>query len=138
MENNLLKVVAGAPDKPLKIGEVEISCYVLEDETRVLSNRGLVSGLGISWASSISKEGGARLPRFAASKSLEPHITEETRVALTNPILFSYEGNTGHGYPATLLPDICDAYLSARAAGDLQKQQFHIADPMNTTNRFIA
>ena len=27
-----LKSIAGAPDKPLLIGNVEIPCYVLEDE----------------------------------------------------------------------------------------------------------
>lgn len=31
-----LKVIAGAPDKPPTIGDSEIPCYVLEDETRVL------------------------------------------------------------------------------------------------------
>lgn len=43
-----LKVIAGAPDRPLIIGDVEIPCYVLEDETRVLAQLGMVSGLGMS------------------------------------------------------------------------------------------
>ena len=128
MEKEPLRVIAGSPDKPLVIGEIEIPCYVLEGETRVLAQRGLVSSMGISWASSIEVEGGARMPRFAASKSLQPHITAETRAGLTNPILFSYEGNIAYGYPATLLPDLCDAYLAARADGDLQPQQKHIAE----------
>jgi hypothetical protein len=39
----------GADDHPLKIGDIEIPCYVLEDETRVLSHRGMVTGLGMAW-----------------------------------------------------------------------------------------
>ncbi len=36
MAKEPLKVIAGAPDRPLVIGDIEIPCYVLEDETRVL------------------------------------------------------------------------------------------------------
>jgi len=38
-EQQPLKVIAGTPDRPLIIGDIEIPCYVLEDETRVLSVR---------------------------------------------------------------------------------------------------
>ena len=48
MSEQALKVIAGAPDKPLVIGGTEIPCYVLEDETRVLSQRGIFLGLGAS------------------------------------------------------------------------------------------
>ena len=43
-----LEVIAGAADKPLVIGDVEIQCYVLEDETRVLSQGGFLKGCGSS------------------------------------------------------------------------------------------
>ena len=36
-----LEVIAGATDHPLVIGDIEIPCYVLEDETRVLVQRGM-------------------------------------------------------------------------------------------------
>src|SRR5260370_10072085 len=38
----------GAADRPLKIGDIEIACYVLTDGTRVLSQRGLQGGVGLS------------------------------------------------------------------------------------------
>jgi hypothetical protein len=38
----------GAPERPLKIGSIEIPCYVLSDGTRVLAQRGLQSGIGLS------------------------------------------------------------------------------------------
>ncbi len=46
--SNLRKVICGSPDKPLVFDDVEIQCYVLEDETRVLSQTGLQHGVGLS------------------------------------------------------------------------------------------
>ena len=43
-----LKVIAGTPDRPLIIEDIEITCYVLEDETRVLSQSGMFSSLGLA------------------------------------------------------------------------------------------
>ena len=34
----ILKTLAGSSDRPLKIGSASIDCFVLEDETRVLSS----------------------------------------------------------------------------------------------------
>ena len=42
-ESQPLEVIAGAPDRPMIIGEIEIPCYVLEGETRVLSQRGITA-----------------------------------------------------------------------------------------------
>src|SRR5437762_2636665 len=47
----------GAPDRPLKIGAIEIPAYVLTDGTRVLAQRGLQSGIGLSEGGG---KGGAR------------------------------------------------------------------------------
>ena len=44
MSKKTLEVIAGAPDRPLVIGRIEIPCYVLEDETRVLSRAGVPIG----------------------------------------------------------------------------------------------
>ena len=48
---------------------------------------------------------------------------------IENPIKFRHSGGGGiaFGYPATILADICDVVLAARQAGELQKQQEHIA-----------
>ena len=40
-KKNALKVIAGAQDHPLVIGDIYIQCYVLEDETRVLTQSGM-------------------------------------------------------------------------------------------------
>lgn len=129
MNNKLLKTVAGEPDKPLIIGDIEIPCYVLEDETRVLAQRGMFLGLGASRGGA-NNPTGAHLPRFMASKALQPFISNELALALNSPILFQIpKGNIrAYGYPATLLPDICDTFIEARNAEALQKQQIHIAE----------
>src|SRR5947209_460795 len=43
---DLPQAVCGSPDQPLRIGNVEIQCYVLEDGTRVLSQAGFLEALG--------------------------------------------------------------------------------------------
>lgn len=131
-----LKIIAGAPDRPLVVGDIEIPCYVLEDETRVLTQRGVFSAFGTRRGG--HHRGGAELPRFVASKALESHITDTLKVALKNPILFAGPGGVAHGYPATLLPDICDVILAARAAGSLQERQLPIAQRCEVLIRGLA
>ena len=122
-----LKVIAGQPDRPLAIGDIEIPCYVLEDETRVLSQRGFLGALEMSRAS--VRDGEDRMSMFVAGNALAPHATKRTVAEIRQPILFTppHGGRTAYGYPATLLTDICDVVLAARSAGDLQPHQLHIA-----------
>ncbi len=138
MAEKLLKAIAGATDRPLKIGDIEIPCYVLEDETRVLAQRGMVSGLGMARGSS-GGEGGDRLAKFVVGKALNPFLSNEIIAVTEAPIKFRPPtGGTAYGYPATLLADICDAVIEARNAGALQKQQLHIADRCNLLMRGFA
>ena len=125
-----LKVIAGTPDQPLIIGDVEIPCYVLEDETRVLSQQGFLKAIG---RAEKAKGGhGASVvdspPSFLAAKNLKPFISNELRKS-TIPIPFqSSEGVRGYGYRATLLPQVCEVYLAMRDAGVILSSQRHIAD----------
>jgi hypothetical protein len=121
----------GSDDHPLKIGDIEIPCYVLEDETRVLSQRGLISGLAMSSGSGGGGSSGAdRLSIFLDGKSVSPHVSKDLLALTNNPIKFRPPtgGKFAYGYPATILADICDVVLAARKAGDLHHQQHHIAD----------
>ena len=56
----LPRVICGAPDRPLRIGNIEIPCYVIEGEKRVLVQRAIVSAMGMARGGS-SKGGGDRL-----------------------------------------------------------------------------
>ncbi len=135
--NQPLEVIAGASDRPLVIGEIEIPCYVLADETRVLSQRGVFSTFGTSRGG--SKRGGAQIPRFLESRTLHSYIPSELRAALKDPILFTLpDGGLAYGYPAGLLPAICDVILSARSEGRLSKRQVHLADRADLLLRGLA
>ena len=87
MRKKLLKVVAGEPRSPLIIGNIEIECYVLEDETRVLSQRGVFKGIGAARGGSKSL-GGAEVPRVMASNALSAFISNNLAAALNSPIEF--------------------------------------------------
>ena len=127
-----LKVIAGAADQPLVIGDTSIPCYVLEDETRVLVQRGMAGAMGMS------ADSGARIARFTSSKVIKPHISNDLKVVIDNPVKFLTPGGIAHGYSATLLVDLCNAVLSAREAGTLQHQQLHIARQCEVLIRGLA
>lgn len=119
----------GDDDHPLRIGDIEIPCYVLDDETRVLSQRGIVvGGLGIRYGGGSVRGGADRLTSFLQGNAISPFVSSELLALVQNPIRFASPGGLAHGYPATILADICDAVLNARKAGALQPQQMHIAD----------
>ena len=69
MSTEPLHLIAGAPDRLWVIGEIELLCYVLEGETRVLSQCGMFLALGLcqTWTSS-HKRRGYRFARFCSVK----------------------------------------------------------------------
>ncbi len=46
--SEIAKATHGSADRPLRIGDIEIPCYVLADGRRVLMQRNLVSALGMT------------------------------------------------------------------------------------------
>ena len=117
------KAAYGAPDRPLRIGDIEIPCYVLDDGTRVLVQRGLQSGVGMSTGG--GKGGERRLTEFLLGLEQKGIDIRNLAVRAENPIRFTPArgGSEAHGYEATMLADICDVVLEARNAGVLNKQQ---------------
>lgn len=130
-----LRATHGSPDRPLKIGDIEIPCYVLEDGTRVLSGRGMQTALALG------QRHGALLKGFLGKKRLKPFINENLAMALSSPIRFIRPGRGGKlavGVEATILADICEALLSARQAGVLTPKQFIIASQCEILTRGFA
>ncbi len=138
MSDGPLKVIAGAPDHPLVIGSIKIPCYVLEDETRVLTQSGIFLGIGASRGSP-KIDRGAQIPRFLASKAIFPFVSNELIAVLKSPVLFQPPegGRTAYGYPATILADVCEAILEARHAGVLRPQQIPIAENCRVLSRAL-
>jgi|SRR5882724_1208549 len=125
---NIPQATYGSPDRPLRIGSMEIPCYVLEDGRRVVVQSGMIRALGMSHGGS-GNSGGDRLAKFVAGKLINPYISKELIDRTQSPFLFKTIPSTSiaYGYEATVLADICDAVLEARKAGVLQAQQQHIA-----------
>ena len=140
MSKKPLKVIAGAPDRPLVIGDIEIPCYVLEDETRVLSRGGFQSALGRHRTS--RKHGQSDvvdLPAFLAASNLNPFVSKEL-VASSTPIAFQApsRGPVAYGFRAEILPKVCEVYLKARDASALRPSQHHIAERAEVLIRGLA
>ncbi|MGB8166137.1 MAG: P63C domain-containing protein [Chthoniobacteraceae bacterium] len=124
---DLPKVICGTAERPLRIGEIEIPCYVLEGEKRVLVQRAIVSAIGMARGSS-SKGGGDRLAHFVNQNRLQSFISDDLRAVTAEPIKFiAPNGSIAHGYEAEFLAKLCFAVLDAERAGILQEQQLHIA-----------
>jgi hypothetical protein len=118
----------GSADRPLRIGDLENPCYMLDDGRRVLVQRGMMTALDMKQATA-GKGPGDRLAKFVATKALTDFVSPELAEVITRPIHFRTEGgNTAYGYEATILADLCDAVLAARNKGSLNYQQAHIAE----------
>ena len=125
----LPQAVCGSSDRPLRIANMTLECYVLEDETRVLSQAGLLEALGRHRKADVRNEGQERLPAILHGKAIEPFITDAI-LEKSRPIAFRTpqpHGMRASGYRAELLPLLCEIYLKARDAGVLPKNQQHVA-----------
>jgi hypothetical protein len=80
------QTIAGSFDSQLRISGTEIDCYLLEDESWILSQRSLLQGLGIMGGDPRNEkelpDTGAELPGLASQKWLQPCIDRELEMAL--------------------------------------------------------
>ncbi|WP_424653506.1 P63C domain-containing protein [Capnocytophaga sputigena] len=113
----------------LNLGGISIPCYVLQDGTRVLSGRGMQEALKMVDETEDGKQAaGTRLNRYLNQKSLNPFIYKDKKPDHFNPII-CYKGTQKiNGYEATILADICEAFLEARNSIELSTRQRIIAD----------
>jgi hypothetical protein len=123
----------------LNLAGIEIPCYVLENGTRVLSGRGMQEALKMVDSDENSKPtSGSRLNRYLEQKSLQPYIYKENKAGHFEP-LDCYLGKTKiNGFEATILADICDAFLEARKHIPLSARQKIIADQCEILIRAFA
>lgn len=123
------QAVCGSTDTPLKIGDIEIPCYVLEDGRRVLIQSGMLTGLDMKQGTATAKGQGDRLSKFVGTNALKDFVDDDLRDVITNPIRFrTPSGTVAYGYEATVLADLCESVLRARQAQTLNYQQHHIAE----------
>lgn len=134
----------GSPDSPLRIGDAEITCYVLSDGTRVLSQEGFLGALGRAkkakggHGAGSGIEGVDKLPSFLSANNLKPFISNDL-IESTTPVVFrTPAGVKAYGYRAELLPRVCRVYLEARDAGKLIATQAHLARAADLLLRGLA
>lgn len=118
--DRLLKSIYGSDKTPLKLGDLEIPCYALEDGTRVFSGRGVQKAIGYD------SKSGQWMKSFCNIKGLSPYFyagDQSIAERLSNPIKFKRVDAGGsqsdtNGYEVTLLVDICSIIIDANRAGD--------------------
>lgn len=118
----------------LAIGNVRIPCAVLEDGTRVITQRGMFVALGMNKNPSRGQSSSIdNRPAFLSANNISPFISDELTRSWS-PIPFrlpkgsgGYKGNIAFGYQAKILPLVCHVFADAKEAGALTKNQFHIA-----------
>jgi hypothetical protein len=114
----------------LAIGDGKYLCYVLDNGKRVISQREVVRAL--------TKQSKGGLERYLDTQNLKPFIS--SKMVADQTIQFRIPANpvTANGYEATLLLDICDAYLRARDVGLLSVPQQRLAKQAEIITRACA
>ena len=111
----------------MDLSGVSLPCYVLEDGRRVLSGRGLQEALNMIDVESTSQPSGARLDRYLSQKSLEPYIYQGKEQGHYDPVQCLNGTAKLNGFEATILVDLCEAFLKARNEIKLSPRQAIIA-----------
>lgn len=124
----------------LDIGGIEIPCAVLEGGVRLITQSGMMVGLGRARQAKGRDyyDGDVNLPSFITAKNLKPFIPEELSKTSSQIEFRTLRGNIAFGYAAELLPRVCGVFLDAKGAGALTKGQEHIAERALTLIRGFA
>jgi hypothetical protein len=113
----------------IPIGDTRIPCAVLDNGMRVLTETGITKAL-LGTRSGASRrrrmahlDQGTLLPLFVAPGNLKPFITEELISGPLKPQVYLEGARTVIGFEATVLPAVCDIWLTARQKGALVARQ---------------
>ena len=123
----------------LDIGGLKIPVFVLEDGTRLISQRGLQSTIGMGTGGGTA--GAHRIARFVQKIETKLDISNELSTRMKSPVLFMplRGGNPAYGNEATNLIDLCELILKARDRGKvLSPQQLKYADAADIVIRSFA
>jgi P63C domain len=134
----LRRAVCGSQDEPVNVGGIEIPCYVLDDETRLLTVGGVSDGIGLARGGSMIA-GMNRLELFISRNRIKPYVSNELAERIHSPIIFiTPTGNKAYGYNAEILVELCEIILRARQDNVLQSQQMRIAQQCELLMRGLA
>lgn len=137
MAQKIQKVQFGAPNLPLKLGSVAISCYILEDQQQVLTKAGFQKALGYDGKSE------EWMLDFLSSVNKFYPISGDLLTAYENPILFELQSNDHHPTiikgitPKTFL-ETCTAITNAKNDGYINISQLKFAKAAENLLRFLS
>ncbi len=134
--NQPLKAVHGSPDKPIKIADIEVPCYILADERRVVATTGLLDAFGLARGGAMVK-GMNRLELFAAQDRLKPYVSNDLLERVASPIRFMVGTSEANGFDVDTLIEMAEAVVAADDNGELQAQQVHIAHQCRVITRSL-
>lgn len=126
----------------IELGGTILECAVLENGTRVVSERAFSRALG-------SKRGGShwkrlkknaiKLPVYVSAENLRPFMGSELLEALSSPITYiTPTGGRAYGIKAEYIPQILEVWLKAKDAGALHPSQAHLAPKAEILMRGLA
>ncbi len=134
----------------IDLGGTILPCAVIEGESgnentvrRVLSEHGITRAIlggrsGASKRLKAASDGRALVPLFLAPARLKSFIPSHLMAGPLNPIEYVHGKKIVKGYEASILVDVCEVWLEARAAGELQEQQLGKAQKAEALIRSLA
>lgn len=117
---DILKAICGSRNNPLKVGDMLIPCYVLENGMRVLKSKAINFALWF-WSSQ-----NVVFYWFLDKPELKPFIDMRLVDTLTNPIRFMRPGRwwkLAMWYEATVFLKICNVLVQAQEQWQLTGEQ---------------
>src|ERR1044071_4579048 len=107
------KMIRATHEGVLRLGEVKIPCAVLENGQRVITQSGFMIALGRARQAKGRGyyDADVNMPAFLTAKNLKPFISKELEVTSSQIEFKPLKGSKAFGYPAELLPKVCDVFL---------------------------
>ncbi|SDA51009.1 P63C domain-containing protein [Mesorhizobium qingshengii] len=124
----------------IEVGDAHLSCAVLENGIRVLTQSDMMRALGRSRQAKGRGfyDADVNLPAFLTAKNLKPFIPNDLYVTSSQIEFRLPSGQKAFGYRAEMLPQVCEVYLKARDADELTGNQKHIATQADILMRGLA
>jgi len=106
----------GDDEHPLDLGGVDVLCYVLDNDERVLSQRGFFEALGL-------RSSGGAMDRLVKHTRLDSYLAPDAFDELRNPLRMRQPrgGPVAFSYRGPLLVDVCNAVLTSFEHGHVDK-----------------
>ena len=113
--------------------DLVLPCAVLSDGTRVITETAVAQqlgrGLGGKSRRLAARPGRGDVPPLPdyLTTTVERFVPDSLRITLSQPITYRDRGGPRRAVNAALLPEVCEVWLKARDAGELQPSQEPIA-----------